>query len=114
MRPPPRGRLTPLECKDPRCIPINIQRVLVTSLESALTSHSQVIEKTATLTLVESALTRNSLVTPLECALTENTGVGGGVLKFFLFILFRTLFLFFALATSLTIFFSSNATLFLT
>ena len=45
-------------------------------LECALTSHSQVIENTATLSPLESALTRFRAVTPLESALTKKTGGG--------------------------------------
>jgi len=46
-------------------------------LESALTSHAQLIEKTATLNPLESTLTRFGAVTPLEATLTKKVGEGG-------------------------------------
>jgi hypothetical protein len=49
-------------------------------LESALTSRSKITENTATLSLSESALTRISLATPLESALTKKIGGGGHIL----------------------------------
>src|SRR5713101_3443454 len=99
--------LTPLECAVPRSILISILSARINSLEAALTSHSQLIENTATLSPAECAVTSNSLANPLECALTKNTGGGGAVpliqeliilhsslatiLKSFLFTLFCTL-----------------------
>ena len=68
--------LTPLECAVPICIPIGILNAPVTPLESALASPSQITENTATLSLVESALTSFPPVNSLEWALTKNT-VGG-------------------------------------
>src|SRR6266851_7899924 len=70
--------LTPLECAVPRSILISILSARINPLESALTSHSQLIENTATLSPAECAVTSNSLANPLECALTKNTGGGGG------------------------------------
>src|SRR6266851_4925618 len=57
--------LTPLECTVPRSILISILSAPINPLESALTSHSQLIENTATLS-------------PAECAVTKTTGGGGG------------------------------------
>jgi hypothetical protein len=74
MRPRHAVLLTPLECADPICLPIGIINMPVTPLESALASPSQITENTATLSLVESALTSFPLVNSLECALTKNTG----------------------------------------
>src|SRR5713226_7993375 len=68
--------LTPLECAVPRSILISILGARINPLESALTSHSQLTENTATLSLLECALTRLSPVTPLESALTKTPGVG--------------------------------------
>src|SRR5260370_4745836 len=68
--------LTRLECAVPSSILYSKQRPPVTSLESALTSHSQLVENTATLSPVECALTSLSPATPLECAVPEKT-VGG-------------------------------------
>ena len=68
--------LTPLEYAVPSIILYSKQRPPVTSLESALTSHSQPTENTATLSPVECALTRLSPATPLECAVPEKTGEG--------------------------------------
>src|SRR5216683_2208169 len=108
MRPRHAVLLTPLECAVPRSILNSIPSVRINSLESALTSHSQLIENTDTLSLLECALIRFSPATPLECAVTKNTGGGGAVpliqeliilhsslatiLNSFLFKLFRTLF----------------------
>jgi hypothetical protein len=99
--------LTPLECADLRTLPSSILSVPVTPLKSALTSHSQLTENTATLSLLECALTSISPLTSLECAVTKNTGGGGQgcntlhlvmhhsslatLLKFFRFTLLRTL-----------------------
>jgi len=107
MRPCSAVLLTPLECAVPGRIPISIQSAPGNPLESALTSHSQPVENTATLSLLECALTRLSPATPLESALTKNRPVGEGphlvpepathhlslaaILKFFLFTLLRTL-----------------------
>ncbi len=66
--------LNPLESAVPKNMPISIQIAPVTSLECALTSHFELIENTATLSLAESALTSISLARPLESALTKNTG----------------------------------------
>jgi hypothetical protein len=68
--------LTPLECAVPICIPIGILNAPVTPLKSALASPSQTTENTATLSLVDSALTSFPPVNSLECALTKNTGGG--------------------------------------
>src|SRR6266851_5850685 len=73
--------LTPLECAVPRSILISILSARINPLESALTSHSQLIENTATLSPAECAVTSNSLANPLECALTKNTGGGGPFLS---------------------------------
>ncbi len=70
--------LNPLESALPRWLPFYKKNEPVSPLESALTIHSQVIQNTATLSLVESALTACDAATPLESALTKNTGVGGG------------------------------------
>src|SRR5260370_5038668 len=72
MRPCSAVLLTPLECAVPSRIPISIQDAPGNPLESALTSHSQPVENTATLSLLECALTRLSPATPLESALTKN------------------------------------------
>jgi hypothetical protein len=77
MRPRHAVLLTPLECTVPISLPISILNAPVTSLESALSGHSRIVENTAALSLVECALTRLSPATPLECALTKNTGGGG-------------------------------------
>ena|SRR6266852_18660 len=69
--------LTPLECSIPISILISILNVPITPLDSALTSHPQLTENTATLSLAECALTTFSPATPLECALTKNTGGWG-------------------------------------
>ncbi len=50
-------------------------------LESALTSHAQLIENTATLSPLESTLTRFRAVTPLEATLTKKVGEGGRSLE---------------------------------
>jgi len=120
--------LTPLECAVPISILISILSARINPLESALTSHSQLIENTATLSPAECAVTSNSLANPLECALTKNTGGGGAVpliqeliilhsslatiLKSFLFTLLRTLLRFFALTKNSTLLFSSDSALF--
>src|SRR6266852_194144 len=120
--------LTPLECAVPRSILISILSARINPLESALRSHSKLIENTTTLSLLECALMRFSPATPLECAVTKNTGVGGAVpliphlvirhsslatiLKFFLFTLLRTLLRFFALTKYSTLLFSSDSALF--
>src|SRR5258708_7513359 len=77
MRPRHAVLLTPLECAVPRCILFSIQSAPVTPLESALTSHSQLIENTATLSLVECAVARFSPAPPLECAVAKKVGGGG-------------------------------------
>src|SRR5712664_1489296 len=77
MRLCPAVLLTPLECAVPISILYSKQRPPVNSLESALTSYSQLTENTATLSPAESALTQLSPATPLECALTKNTRGGG-------------------------------------
>jgi hypothetical protein len=64
--------LTPLECAVPRSIPIGILTASVTSLESALTRPSQPTENAAALSPAECALTSIPLATPLECAVTKN------------------------------------------
>src|SRR5713226_5095897 len=74
--------LTPLECAVPLSILYSKQSRPVTSLESALTSHSQLVENTATLSPVECALTSLSPATPLECAVPEKTGGGGPFFPF--------------------------------
>ena len=119
--------LTPLESAVLRSIPISIQIAPVASLECALTNHFQLIENTAALSLAESALTSIPLASPLESALTKNTGGGGPffpfwnssrhsslatVLKFFPFTFLRTLLRFFALCKNSTLFFSSASALF--
>src|SRR5712664_2406467 len=71
--------LTPLECAVPICLPIRILNARVTPLKSALTSPSQLTENTATLSLVECALTALSPATPLQSALTKNTGGWGAL-----------------------------------
>ncbi len=50
---------------------------MLSPLESALTSHSQLIENTAALSPLESAVTRFRAVSPLECALTKKVGGWG-------------------------------------
>src|SRR5712664_387374 len=82
MRPRHTALLTPLESAVPISILISILNAPITSLESALTSHSQLIENTATLSLAESALTDFSPATPLESALTKNIGGGGLLFRF--------------------------------
>ena len=77
MRPRHTALLTPLESAVPISILISILNAPITSLESALTSHSQLIENTATLSLAESALTNLSPATSLKSALTKTPGVGG-------------------------------------
>ena len=47
---------------------------MLSPLESALTSHVQLIENTTTLTHLESTLTQLSAVTPLEATLTRKLG----------------------------------------
>ena len=74
--------LTPLECVVPIIILYSKQRQSITPLESALTSQSQLVENTATLSLVECALTRLSPATPLECAVPKNLGGGGSFFPF--------------------------------
>src|SRR6266849_3564735 len=81
MRPRHAILLTPLECAVPISILISILSARINSLESALTSRSQLIENTTTLSLLECALMRFSPATPLECAVTKNTGVGGPFLS---------------------------------
>src|SRR5229473_6424910 len=127
MRLCPAVLLTPLECAVPISILYSKQSPPVNSLESALTSYSQLIENTATLSLVECALTRLSPATSLECALTKNKGWGpihsnsepatrhyplGALLKFFLFRFLRTLLRFFAPTKNSTLFFSIVSALF--
>jgi hypothetical protein len=80
MRPRHAVLLTPLECADPICLLFRIINAPITPLKSALTSPSQLTENTATLSPAESALTRFSRVTPLECALPKN--MGGGAYSF--------------------------------
>src|SRR6266478_844616 len=75
--------LTPLECVVPIIILYSKQRQSITPLESALTSQSQLVENTATLSLVECALTRLSPATPLECAVPKNQGGGGSFFPLF-------------------------------
>jgi hypothetical protein len=77
MRPRHAVLLTPLGWADPMVLLYSKQIASVTSLESALPSHSEVTENTATLSPVEFALTRLSPATPLECAVPKNTGGGG-------------------------------------
>jgi len=77
MRPRHAVLLTPLECALPTSLLLSIINAPVTPLESALTSHLQATENTATLSLVECALTALPPATPLECALTKN--IRGGV-----------------------------------
>ncbi len=77
MRPRHAVLLTSLEFADPDCLPFYQQIAPVTSLESALTRHSQLTENTATLSPSECALTDFSPATPLECALTKNIGRRG-------------------------------------
>src|SRR5713226_9601083 len=72
--------LTPLDCTVPINILYSKQKLPITSLKSALTSHFQLVENTATLSPVECALTRLSPATPLECAVPEKTGGRGLVL----------------------------------
>src|SRR6266436_4740398 len=68
--------LTPLECTVPIIILYSKQRQPITPLESALTSHSQPTENTATLSPVECALTRLAPATPFEGAVPEKMGEG--------------------------------------
>jgi len=77
MRPRYAVFLTPLESAVPQCTFISKQMAPLTPLESALTSHPQLVENTATLSLVEYALTNLSPATSLESALTKTPGVGG-------------------------------------
>src|SRR5712664_1201270 len=77
MRPRYAVFLTPLESAVPQCTFISKQMAPLTPLESALTSHPQLVENTATLSLVEYALTNLSPATSLESALTTPPGVGG-------------------------------------
>src|SRR5260370_36607288 len=74
--------LTRLECAVSSSILYSKQNQPVTSLESALTSRSQLVENTATLSLVECALTRLSSATPLECAVPKKVGAGGPFFPF--------------------------------
>src|SRR6266478_4742252 len=74
--------LTRLECAVPSSILYSKQNQPVTSLESALTSQSQLVENTATLSLVECALTRLSPATPLECAVPKKLGGGNSFFPF--------------------------------
>src|SRR6266436_7496775 len=74
--------LTRLECAVPSSILYSKQSPPVTSLESALTSQPQLVENTATLSLVGCALTRLSPATPLECAVPKNLGGGGSFFPF--------------------------------
>src|SRR5260370_16203813 len=76
MRSRPVVPLTPLAWAVPICLPIGILNALITSLESALTGPSQLTETTATLSLLECALTSISSASSLECALTKIPGVG--------------------------------------
>jgi hypothetical protein len=71
--------LTSLESAHPDCLPTCKQIAPATPLESALTSYPQLTEKSATLSLAESALTRIPRATSLESALTKTPGVGVGV-----------------------------------
>jgi hypothetical protein len=123
MRLCPAVLLTPLGCAVPISILYSKHRPPVNSLESALTSYSQLTENTATLSPAESALTQLSPATPLECALTKNMGGGdlsipiqnrplAALLKFFLFTSLRTLLRFFALRKNSTLFFSIVSALF--
>ncbi len=128
MRPCSAVLLTPLECAVPGRIPISIQSAPGNPLESALTSHSQTVENTATLSLLECALTRLSPATPLESALTKNRAGGrepllvpelathhvslATILKFFLFTLLRTLLRSFARSQESSPFFSIDSALF--
>src|SRR5260370_3758113 len=76
MRSRPVVLLTALECAVPICLPIGILHAPLTSLESALTGPSQLTENTATLSLLECALTSIPSARSLECALTKIPGVG--------------------------------------
>src|SRR5260370_29527907 len=73
--------LTSLESADPRRLLSNKQNAPVSPSEAALTSHFQLIEKSYTLSPVESALTVMSPATPLESALTKTRGGGGPLLS---------------------------------
>jgi len=55
----------------------------VTPLECALTSRSQLIENTATLSPLECAVTQNDSLTPLECAVAKKGGGRGDCLSNF-------------------------------
>src|SRR5260370_2889224 len=81
MRPHHGVLLTPLECTVPSSIIISILKTPLNPLESALRDTLQVTEDKTTLSLLECALTRFSPATPLECAVTKNTGGGGGGLN---------------------------------
>src|SRR5260370_10874011 len=76
MRSRPVVLLTALECAVPICLPIGILHAPLTSLESALTGPSHLTENTATLSLLECALTSIPSASSLECALTKIPGVG--------------------------------------
>ena len=76
MRPRYVVLLTSSESALPKSILISILNAPITPLESALASHSHLIENTATLSRSESALTTFSPASPLESALTKNTGGG--------------------------------------
>lgn len=52
---------------------------MLSPLESAFTSHVQLIENTATLSPLESTFMRFAAVTPLEATFTKKAGVGGHV-----------------------------------
>jgi hypothetical protein len=82
MRPRHAVLLTPLEGADPVLLPYSKQIAPLTPLDSALPSDSQPAENKATLSPVECALTRLSPATPLESALTKNTGGGGLSFRF--------------------------------
>jgi hypothetical protein len=82
MRPRHAVLLTPLECAVTMSILISILKSPITFLESALTDPLQVTENKTTLSLSECALTRFPPATPLECAVTKNTGGGGGASTF--------------------------------
>jgi len=77
MRPRHAVLLTPLECTVPICILFSKQSAPVNPLKCALTTRSQLIENTATLSLAECAVTRLSPATPLECAVAKKVGGGG-------------------------------------
>src|SRR6266852_7433400 len=79
---PPRGPSNSFRSTVPSRILYSKQIPPVTSLESALTSQSQLVENTATLSPVKCALTSLSPATPLECAVPEKTGGGGPFFPF--------------------------------